>query len=72
MKRYTKPAGHSCGFSKTLDGFLAFGTGKLDKLGYFANGCAECARAYDAEYSSEDGVSWPFPDGWKPGIQIKG
>jgi hypothetical protein len=43
---------------------FTFGSGHLDKFGYWEKPCFECARNHEKQHS-EDGKCWPFdPDNW--------
>lgn len=71
-KQFQRPAGHeSCKTSTTIYDALSFGTGELDYYGFWQIPCAECARAWEAQFPGS-GPCWPHSaetlKQWKEGV----
>ncbi len=56
--KFVRPKGHVCRVSTGIHYFLTFGTGELDDNGFWENGCAECARAFEKQFP-KCGACWP-------------
>jgi hypothetical protein len=58
---FIRPKGHDCSISTGIHDCLTFGSGKLSDSGFWSKPCAECARAYEQQFS-EEGPCWPHTD----------
>jgi len=61
VEKFVRPAGHRCKISTGIHACLTFGTGRLDKNGFWAKPCYACARAYEEQFPKE-GPCWPHTD----------
>lgn len=50
-----------CKVSSTISEHMSFGSGKLDKNGFWEFPCSICARVYEQKYP-EFAPCWPFTD----------